>query len=732
MNRPGKGTLYSLTMVAVVGGMVLIGAMAISLMLAGNPAFPVTVFGDPRTSDKVTALTAIRPAERPVLPQGHITEAQLLPMPVIPVWQQILRTEADSFYARVAAVGLDGALDRARAAAQSGQRATAMRLYAQIAERFPADRTLLFERASVLASFGEHAQATALLRRALAASPNDFELQMLAARNAWWAEQALPADTILGAALALRPADTEALRLRETIRSSTQPPLAIAREWARTGAPRDQLVLARALVREGVYGEALVPYRVALGSRALRSDSLLLEASSAAVAADSVHALEVLTEEFLVMHPGDTSAVLRLARAYSWRGEYADAMRHYERVSWENPALRLEIAQVLVWSGREKDAERELRLVTQEKPRDPVALKLLGDLSLWHAEYAAASGYYARAYQVDPAMSGLSEGISAARLGEEQVRLAGLPRRVPDGYSTTVEAFSDNQTFRWFSTRANRAFTTGGGRFNAAVQQIVYQGAPTGAISRNPGASMRVDGTFDLARWGRLDVLVGAENYASVQSFAVFGGGITIFDLAGVQAGMDFHHQPAAPRAATLASLQARTTSDMLAVNLATTRGAWSSAVRGEGERFASMVGSANRLAGTATVTRTLSPQLAASIGLSAQRVDRPSPILPGFGSVIWAPSSYVEPSVGLAYRTAVAPGINATLGTQLGYGFIRERAGDQRFGTGNVPTGSVIGELQYARGRWDIAVGGSYGGALARGYRAAQLRAQAAYRVGR
>ena len=34
--------------------------------------------------------------------------------------------------------------------------------------------------------------------------------------------------------------------------------------------------------------------------------------------------------------------------------------------------------------------------------------------------------------------------------------------------------------------------------------------------------------------------------------------------------------------------------------------------------------------------------------------------------------------------------------------------------------------------GRWDIAVGGSYGGALARGYRAAQLRAQAAYRLGR
>jgi hypothetical protein len=251
-------------------------------------------------------------------------------------------------------------------------------------------------------------------------------------------------------------------------------------------------------------------------------------------------------------------------------------------------------------------------------------------------------------------------------------------------------------------------------------------------VSRNPGASLRVNAAFDVWQKARVELLAGAEQYTAVQSFAVFGGGITIFDLAGVQAGVEFRHQPGAPRAATFAALQARATSDMLAVNLSTTRGQWSSAVRGEAERFGSIVGGANRVAATATVTRTLTPQLAASIGLSAQRVDRASPVLPGFGNVIWAPSSYVEPTAGLAYRQQVARGITAGLGATLGYGFVQERAGDQRFGSGTIPTAALNADLQSTRGQWTVALAGSYGGALLRGYRAAVMRLQASYRMGK
>lgn len=733
MNRPGRGAVYTLTLVAVVGGLVLVGAMGLNLMLTGSPAFPVQVFGSAHTLDKVTALEAIRPRERAVLPQGHLGEAQLLPMPAIPDWVLAQRNSTDTLYKRFAALGLQDELDAARGAAQRGARAQALRLYAELAKRLPGDRILLMERASVLAGFGEHAQAAALLRGEFDRNPRDFDVGMLAARNAWWAEQPIVADTLVGRALALRPANADALRLRETIRTTTQPSLAVAREWAReTGAPREQLLLARALVREGQYAPAIAPYRIALTDPRLHTDSLLLEAASAAAAADSVRELDRLTEQFLALHPDDTEAKLRLARAYSWRGQYEDALRNYGRVSWSDPAIRLEVAQVLLWSGREADAERELKAVVAATPRDPVALKLLGDVSLWHANWAEASAYYARALELDPTMPGLKEGLSSAAFGMEQMRLASLPRPTPEGVAATIDVYSDNQRFRWMTTKASRAFHAGSALFNATVQHMVFEGAPSGLVSRNPGASLRVDASYDLWHKARLELLAGADQYTAVQSFAVFGGGITIFDLAGVRAGVEYRHQPGAPRAATFAALQARATSDMLAVSLATTRGRWSSTVRAEGERFGSIVGGANRVAAAATVTRTLTPQLAASIGLSAQRVDRPSPVLPGFGNVIWAPASYVEPTAGLAYRQQVARGVTAGVGATLGYGFARERTGDERFGAGSLPTAALTAELQSERGPWTVGLSGSYGGALLRGYRAAIMRLQASYRMGR
>jgi hypothetical protein len=136
-------------------------------------------------------------------------------------------------------------------------------------------------------------------------------------------------------------------------------------------------------------------------------------------------------------------------------------------------------------------------------------------------------------------------------------------------------------------------------------------------------------------------------------------------------------------------------------------------------------------VAGAASLTRTLSPRLAATLGVSALRVDRPSPVLANFGNVLWAPSSYVEPTIGLAYRTTLSPRLRAEAGWQMGYGFARERAGDQRFGSGSIPTGTLSGDLLYVNGQWTVGAGGSYGGALVRGYRAGLVRIQASYRLG-
>jgi tetratricopeptide (TPR) repeat protein len=650
------------------------------------------------------------------------------------VWESAIpRNAADSLYARVAAVGLSGDLDRARAAAQAGTRDRALFLYDEITRSLPNDRALLIEHASVLASFGEHRKATALLRGALGRFPNDYELQMLAARNAWWSEQPFAADSLVGRALAMRPSDPEAARLRETIRTTTQPSLATAREWAaETNAPREQLLLARALVREGSYAPSLASYRIALTDPRLRSDSLLLEAASAAAAADSVVALDSLTTQYLAIHPNDAAATLRVARAYSWRGDYAQAMRKYEQLDWSDPAIRLEVAQVLIWSKREKEAEMELKTVVAARPTDATALKLLGDISLWRGDYVAAQGYYGQAFAIDPSIEGLGAGQLAAANGIEQARLASLPRATPNGVTATLDGFGDNQGFRWLSTRARSSFRAGGGFFNATVGQTVYEGSLPLGLSRNPGAGLQVDGTFDLRPGLRFTAMAGGESYAAVSSFALFGAGLTVFDMSGMQVGLEYKHQPAVSRAATFAALQARATSDVLAVNFASTRGAWSSAMRVEGERFESTVGGANRIAGAASVTRTLTPALAATIGLSALRVDRPSPTLPNFGNILWAPSSYVEPSASLAYRRTLTPRLSATSTLQMGYGFANERAGDlQRFGSGSIPIGALGLDLLYSSGQWTVGAGGSYGGALVRGYRSGLVRVQGSYRLG-
>jgi hypothetical protein len=90
-----------------------------------------------------------------------------------------------------------------------------------------------------------------------------------------------------------------------------------------------------------------------------------------------------------------------------------------------------------------------------------------------------------------------------------------------------------------------------------------------------------------------------------------------------------------------------------------------------------------------------------------------------------------VEPSVGLVYRTSFTPGLSATFGSSLGYGFAQERVNDQRFGSGTIPTGALSADLTSVRGPWTVSAGGSYGGALVRGFRAGLLRIQASYRMG-
>lgn len=697
MSRGWTARIYPVALVVLVAAMVLAGAMAISLLVTGSPAYPVEVFGRAAARDGVIEVAAIRPRESDVVPQGNLQRLQLLPLPA-PVARWTPPSPAE-LYAALARTGL------------------------------PA-RPLLLERASVLATFGEHAAATRLLRGALAAHPRDVELHMLAAHNAWWAEQPLAADSIVGQALAIDPANADALRLRETIRRSTQPPLAVARAWAASGGAREQLLLARALVGAEQYGAALAPYRAALTDPAIRTDSLLLEAASAAAAADSVAALAAFSERYLAAHPYDTEIVLRLARAYAWRGDYDTALGYYARVPRRDAEFRFEVAQALVWSRREREAERMLEEIVATSPGRADAWKLLGDLAAWRGNWDQAVTRYAEARRADPAMPGLAAAIASAETSREQARLARLPV-VADAYGAEVDAFADNQGFRWATTRASRSLRAGDALLEVVAQHNVFESGPAGLRSRNPGLSGRIDGILELGGRYRLDATLGAETYAAIRSFPLLALGVTAYDVFDMRVTADVRHQPAAFRVASLAALQARATSTVLGLSASRADAHWSIWTRVEAERIATIVGDARRASLAATVQRTLSPRLTATAGVSGLAYDRAAPTLPGFGAVFWSPRYYVEPTVGLTWRTPIARGVTVGAGANGGYGFVGEQGGNRRFDGGAVPTGGLAADVAVQRGRWDVGVEASTGGAIGRGYRAGSVRVRASYRIG-
>jgi tetratricopeptide (TPR) repeat protein len=694
------------------------------------------VFGNARTAGGISAITVIRPTENPVLPQGRMDPRQLLPLPPPVTWTLSAGAlaAADPVYRALALLSHDLAkdLDAARVAASKGRRAESLRLYESLGRRVPGMRLLLLERASVLASFGEHKRAVELLRSNLDRYPADVELRMLAAHNAWWSEQPLLADSLLALALALDSTSADALRLRKTVRGSTSPPLRVALEWARQGGAMEQLILARAYVREQQYGASIDPYRQALASPELRSDSLMLEAASAATAADSLIALERFTDQYLATRPTDSEALLRVARAYSWRGDYANALRQYARVDQSSDSVRFEIGQVLVWAGKEREAERELKTVVDANPRHAEALKLLGDLATWHARWTDAEAYYASAQQVSPAMPGLSDAIFGMRQSRERERIQlAQSRAIPEAYDVAFDGYADNQHFRWATTRATRSFSALNSRFRATAQHNVLEGTPTGFLSRNPGISGRLEGQFDLGTRARVTFLGGAESYASIRTFPVYGAGFSVYDVLGGEFGLRFSHEPAAVLVGSLVALQAQTISDALIFTATKTHGDWALWARAEGDMLSSIAGETRRGAAAASLTRTLSSRLSASLAVSALAYDRPAPTIRGWGNLYWAPERFIEPLATVTYRAPLSPSLALTTGTSFGYGFARERNFDRRFGSGATPTGGASVDLAYTTRRWVAGAGASVNGALGTGYRSGTIRAQGAYRFG-
>ncbi|HUP89832.1 MAG TPA: hypothetical protein VM100_10785, partial [Longimicrobiales bacterium] len=373
---------YPIAFIVLLAGLLVIGATALWLIYRGQAAFPVSVFGNAATEQNIAPIRWIRPSDVTDLPRGEFDPRQLLPLPPTPTYPG--GPPGDALYQAMGDQFNRDVLDKARLSAQANDQTLSISLYQTLRQRFPENKLLLLEYTGVLGGFGKTSQAADELIAAFPQFPSDPDLRLLAAQNLWYEGRLLPADSIAGLALQLEPENREAKRLQETIRPLAEPDLATAQRWYREHPGiNEQLMLARAYVRQQQYAQALPHYRaVAL---AAQGDSILLEASSAAAAADSVTLLDELTAVYLTRHPDDVTNRLRLARAFSWRQNYARSLELFNDViaRTDDPGIRLEKANVLMWAGREREAEVELNTVLAALPRNVEALKLMGDVALY-------------------------------------------------------------------------------------------------------------------------------------------------------------------------------------------------------------------------------------------------------------------------------------------------------------------------------------------------------------
>src|SRR5687767_11826937 len=114
MKKASAASAYPIAVIVTVAAMVVLGAMALSLIFTGDPAYPVKVFGLAGTRGNITAVRAIRPMDLTALPRGRIDPGELLPLPPPPAaW---VDRNADPLYAELARSGAAHDLDQARTA----------------------------------------------------------------------------------------------------------------------------------------------------------------------------------------------------------------------------------------------------------------------------------------------------------------------------------------------------------------------------------------------------------------------------------------------------------------------------------------------------------------------------------------------------------------------------------------------------------------------------------------
>lgn len=718
-----RGRPYSLGLAALILGTLTLGAFALTVIFAGEAAFPVEVFGNASAERRESGPSLRGSAAGEVL-HGFLRDFELPP-------------EETGDYALAGSwAAADPQLDRARTLSGVGEWDEALGIYEALVEARPNSEELALERARVLSWSGDAVAAAQAVEEVARTRPGDAALRVEAAQYYWWAGEAEEADRLLTEARRLGAVETDVAALQQQVRGAYTPGIESARRWVEDeNSWTNRVVLARAYLAEEQWIPAIQELDRALATGSA-PDSLYLDIAAAATAADSAGLAITALREYVRLNPDDTQARLSLARSYSWDEQFESSAVEYERYLEirEDPEARFELAQILSWMERNDAAARELRRVATARPLHAPTYRLLGDLALWSGDYELAIANYRYASDLAPADVEIRTALRQAETEFGRAQMAAMPLPLGD-CAINFESFSDSEGFTWVETSGSRTWRGGWGAVEVRASQALSQGehAFSGAQRRLGGMGAAVALYLPISRTASIDLLAGTKDYGDFGSYVQAGIGIEARNVAGTDLSARYTRGPAIQRAATVASLQARTTSDLLQLTAGRPIGDWSSWSSVEAERLSSQYGTTFRYGANLAMSRSLSSRVMVTAALSALTTSGDAPTLPDGRSLYWTPELYVAPSVGVTYRMPVGESWSVAGTVTPGWTYVRERpTGEQRFGRNNLPTLGAALEIGYSTGDWNITGLANWGGSVdPTGYRASTVRVQGSYLLG-
>lgn len=100
-----------------------------------------------------------------------------------------------------------------------------------------------------------------------------------------------------------------------------------------------------------------------------KSDKQLILTADIYLSKSDYQKAETLYLEYLNKHPNDQSAIIKLAKLFSWEKKYGMAIELYRNFLIKHPQnvqVRRQYARVLMWMGKQEEAVEEFRKTLSE------------------------------------------------------------------------------------------------------------------------------------------------------------------------------------------------------------------------------------------------------------------------------------------------------------------------------------------------------------------------------